>query len=593
MRKTASILAGVLTLTALAGPASANGWICAEGGGAPTPNGWGASVFGWMVQKGGGGPVVILGTSGSDAAAANAFLALGASSATNLAVTAANANSPAVQSQIASASVVWIRGGDQWQYISTWRGTLAEQAIRSVYANGGVVGGTSAGCAILGDLIYDARNGSVFPYETLANPYNTYTTFTADFLQLQDGVIFDTHFTERARLGRLPVFVSRLWKDSGLDLIGVGVDDSTALCIDPNGLAEVRGEGAVTIVHRTGATRQLLIAGQPPAITGLAHVQLTEGYVYDLSTRTVVARPANATLAPAPGADPSFTATSLAGNLAGDANRGDLSTNDGGNSLALFQGALQVIDGTNELLSTVVATRVWNDTTFDENRMGGAQLLLAQNPAWLALYLDNPTRVSTTSAGFVNVDPASGTESSLVVLDARGVVSTAQSTYVSSGGSAGPRQSVALEGATLSLLRRGMAYDAVAHASRWAAPFGQGKVNSLGRRAFLESAGTPSPSSNDFAITVRDGVPGVGALLFFGPNEASTPFQGGTLYVGGSITRVGIQFLDGTGSRTWLLPVAPNLTGTRRTYQAWYRNGALNDGFNTALSNALRVLHAE
>ncbi|KAG1388031.1 hypothetical protein G6F58_013566 [Rhizopus delemar] len=71
------------------------------------------------------------------------------------------------------------------------------------------------------------------------------------FLQMPylQRVVTDTHFEKRDRLGRLIVFVARAAQDSGdPDIVGIGVDEDTALCVEPDGQAQVYsadGEGKV------------------------------------------------------------------------------------------------------------------------------------------------------------------------------------------------------------------------------------------------------------------------------------------------------------------------------------------------------------
>jgi cyanophycinase-like exopeptidase len=51
------------------------------------------------------------------------------------------------------ADAVWFEGGRQWNIIDSYKGTLTEQAFRDVLARGGVIGGSSAGASVLGDLL--------------------------------------------------------------------------------------------------------------------------------------------------------------------------------------------------------------------------------------------------------------------------------------------------------------------------------------------------------------------------------------------------------------------------------------------------------
>ncbi|HMN96245.1 MAG TPA: Type 1 glutamine amidotransferase-like domain-containing protein [Phycisphaerales bacterium] len=445
----------------------ARGYICAEGGGSVTGGSWAPGVFGWMVEHGGDGTVVILGVSGSDNNAANAFLAAGAASVTQLNVTAANANSPAVAATIAAADIVWMRGGDQANYVNWWNNTATEAAIRSVYLKGGVVGGTSAGCAVLGSVIYDAKVGSVSPKAALQNPYHPFITFTDTFLELVPGALFDTHFTERGRLGRLAVMIARRYADLGDDLLGIGVDDRTALCVYPDLTAEVRGEGAVTFIHRTPSSVQTLASGSAPVFTSVAHTQILEGYRYDLVERTVIERPAGSSVAPPAPADPVpgvNVPQLLAGSSLATAAIGEFRWLDFNDSLALFLGKLQVVAGTNVLGRSVLSAQVWNSTDFDENRVGGVQYAMALHPHLLGIYLDGGVQVQAESPAALRVlPPSTALESATVILDGHGMTSRAFSTYVSSANSVGPRQSVAIEGAILHLLRRDWGYRMAAH----------------------------------------------------------------------------------------------------------------------------------
>ena len=446
----------------LASPLAAQGYVCAEGGGSPTSYGWGAAVFGWMLEHAPGGDVMILGVSGVDTKAASAFTDLGATSVSQLAVTSSNADDAGVAAQVEAADIVWLRGGDQWEYVQGWKDTATEDAIRAVFTRGGVIGGTSAGCAALSAVVYDARNGGVRPAEALRDPYDARMTFTRGFLDLVPGVVLDTHFTERGRIGRLPSMVARAWADENEDVIGVGVDDSTALCVHPDGTAEVLGEGAVTILHRAADARVRARAGEPPALSGYVLSSLTEGYVFHLATRAVVQRPGGATLHGAPSSRPDFDAATIEGNRLAHRERGDVWVDDGGDDLALFRGGLQLQNGTDRLRNTVISTRTWNNTDFDENRVGGVQYALRENPHWLGLLVDSGTRVVARVSGVLDVQTL-GLPTSLVVIDAHGLESSAQSSYVASTQSSGPRQSVALEDARLHVVRPGDAYDARNH----------------------------------------------------------------------------------------------------------------------------------
>jgi hypothetical protein len=415
-------------------------------------------------------------------------------------------------------------------------------------------------------------------------------TFTTGFLELGAGVLFDTHFTERGRLGRLVSMVGRLHAEDGRDLLGVGVDDRTALCVYPDRTAEVIGEGAVTFVHRTAGSVEAFEPGEAPAFTQVAHTQLTEGYRYDLGARAVLARPAGAVLVPPPVGSPDFAGGVLArGSSLPDAGLGEVVVQDGGSSSALFDGALTLAPGSAALARTVVSPRPWLSTTWDENRVGGPQWALHLNPHFLALYLALGSVVETDAARRLRVRASETTPAaSVVLLDSHGIVSTAASAYTSGASSAGPRQSVALEGAALHVLPPGWAFDALAHAPVTGLAYGEGKVNSTGARTELAPWGSPL-SGSSFELRVRRGVPGRPALLFRGAAANQAPLVGGTLYVAPPIAREALTTLDSDGAARFPLPHDPLLVGATRWYQVWHRDPGAADGTGVGLSNGVEV----
>jgi cyanophycinase len=62
-------------------------------------------------------------------------------------------------------------------------------------------------------------------------------------LGLLQRVVVDQHFSERQRLGRLLAIVAQ-----NPALLGIGIDEDTALVIEPESAIEVIGSGAVTVI---------------------------------------------------------------------------------------------------------------------------------------------------------------------------------------------------------------------------------------------------------------------------------------------------------------------------------------------------------
>jgi len=273
----------------------AQGYVCAIGGGSENYNDWSDAPYSWIVQKSDSGKTIILGVSSATNWLPNYFMFLGADTAYNKTIgTTTAANLQSNYDELISAKAIFIRGGDQWDYIRLWKGTKVDSAIQYVFNNGGVIAGTSAGAAVLGDVDFSAQNGSVYPDESLQNPFYSRMKFENNFLKLVPNVLFDTHFIERGRHGRLIAMLYNQYFYAGRDLIGVGVDDRTAICISPDGVGEVMGSGAVTIFYKDDLTGYSTLTSGKYTIENLRSHLLTKGWKYDFINKQIVFIPASA-----------------------------------------------------------------------------------------------------------------------------------------------------------------------------------------------------------------------------------------------------------------------------------------------------------
>jgi cyanophycinase len=210
-------------------------------------------AFLWWNQQINGGDVVILRTSGSDGYNDYIYSELGGvDSVTTLMITSTElANDPWVADQIQNAEGIFLAGGDQWTYVSNWKDTQVTASIMTAWNKGALLGGSSAGLAVLGEFIFDAKEGTVTSEEALANPYRDDVSLSTDFLSipLLTNIITDSHFAERDRMGRLVTFLARLHKEAASPTItGLGIDEATALTLGAQGAGQVYGEGAVYVI---------------------------------------------------------------------------------------------------------------------------------------------------------------------------------------------------------------------------------------------------------------------------------------------------------------------------------------------------------
>lgn len=202
----------------------------------------------WFLQRADGGDILVLRASGSDGYNDYFYTDLGitVNSVESIVCNDATcANETYIHQKIQQAEAIWFAGGDQWNYVSYWRNTAIDSLVNDAILNRGiVVGGTSAGMAILGKAYFSAENGTVSSAAALANPYDfAVTVDTAAFLKnaYLENVITDTHYDDPDRKGRHVTFMARMM-NMGMNAKGIACDEYTAVCVTPEGIASVYGD---------------------------------------------------------------------------------------------------------------------------------------------------------------------------------------------------------------------------------------------------------------------------------------------------------------------------------------------------------------
>lgn len=223
-------------------------------------------AFRWMIEKSGGGDIVVLRVSGADAY--NSYiLGLGnANSVETLKITSLEAaNDIRVFETLKNAEGVFIAGGDQSNYLKFWEGTKVEEALQYlIYQKKIPIGGTSAGCAIMGEFVYTGENGSVISTEALSNPFDERLTVRKSSLinhPLLQNVITDQHFSQRNREGRLVAFMARISTESTSPIRAIAVDERTAVLIDSNGGIQIVGQNEAYFLEQSGMAPEILSQG--------------------------------------------------------------------------------------------------------------------------------------------------------------------------------------------------------------------------------------------------------------------------------------------------------------------------------------------
>lgn len=167
---------------------------------------------------------------------------------------------------IEKAEAILIAGGDQWNSIRLWKDTPLCRAIQRRIDAGVPIGGTSAGLAVLGDSYFTVEHDSITSEDAVQNPFHEKVSLGSDFLNntTLQSIITDSHFLARKRIGRLATFLARSEEK------GIGVDEATALLVEPDGRSTIVGRNSVWFLTTTGKATTL----EPSTPLTLRHIEV-------------------------------------------------------------------------------------------------------------------------------------------------------------------------------------------------------------------------------------------------------------------------------------------------------------------------------
>lgn len=191
-----------------------------------------------------------------------------------------DAANPHIVETVAKADGIYFSGGDQRRITEVLLGTPVGEAVSAAFSRGAVIGGTSAGTACQSGLMITGDGD--------------FTVITADNVELTpglgffEGVIVDQHFVARQRHNRL---ISVVLEHP--QLLGVGVDEATAVWVRPDGTFKVLGDGWVVVFDASDSNVSRSVQDGGRTNLGVhdmrTHV-LKPGEVFDVTRREVVGR---------------------------------------------------------------------------------------------------------------------------------------------------------------------------------------------------------------------------------------------------------------------------------------------------------------
>ena len=236
-------------------------------------------------------PIVVIPTASEDPDIGEYYTALFGKDlgCTNVAVldirTREDAARPDFVERAKAARGIFFGGGDQVRITKALLDTPVGTAVAEAFARGAVVGGTSAGTA--------CQSSPMITGEGDFTLIRAGVVETAPGLGFLPGVIVDQHFVARQRGNRL---LSAILEHP--DLLGMGIDEDTAVWIAPDGTLEVIGARSIVIYDATRAKARAGPARNALGVHDLRLHVLLPGERFDLIRR--VGLPPAAAPAPPP-----------------------------------------------------------------------------------------------------------------------------------------------------------------------------------------------------------------------------------------------------------------------------------------------------
>lgn len=177
--------------------------------------------------------------------------------------------------RILNSTGIFFTGGDQLRITSLLGGSPVYSALHEAYKNGVLVSGTSAGASAMSDMMIVGGDGDAAPRGNSIS--------MAPGMGLLEEVVIDQHFAQRGRIGRLLLAVAQ-----NPYIIGVGIDEDTAILVDPGAVFTVVGSQTVTVVDGSAVdftNVSEISPGQPLSLFNARLHVLSSGKGFDLKNR--------------------------------------------------------------------------------------------------------------------------------------------------------------------------------------------------------------------------------------------------------------------------------------------------------------------
>ena len=181
------------------------------------------------------------------------------------------------------ATAVFFTGGDQLRITSQIGDTPIYERLHEIHRAGGLIAGTSAGASVVCETMMVGGDGNG------SNRLGIGLRM-APGLGFFKGVIVDQHFAERGRMGRLLGAVAQNPR-----MLGIGIDENTAILVKGHRTFTVIGDGAVYLLDGSTVSYSNIAEERVEKTLSIYDIRLhvlTQGDTFDLRDRRPFSHPA-------------------------------------------------------------------------------------------------------------------------------------------------------------------------------------------------------------------------------------------------------------------------------------------------------------
>lgn len=213
----------------------------------------------------------------------NEFKSFGSKNVEYISFSIETADADSVITRLNNATGIYFCGGDQSNLTADLLGTHLLDRIKEIYFNGGVISGTSAGAAVMSEVMITGNEllnkDSTQAFNTIVKG-NIETTQGFGFITK---AVIDQHFIIRKRNNRL---ISVILEHP--DLLGIGIDESTAILVYPDDTFEVLGESQVIIYNPINARDVRVDSDGKFSVSNVRMDILVNGQKFDMNKKQII-----------------------------------------------------------------------------------------------------------------------------------------------------------------------------------------------------------------------------------------------------------------------------------------------------------------